>query len=93
MSKIRVRVTMHRDDLVRYVDVDENEFPDGDTSTNKEFRELLKEELEDEGGLYDLYQEKYFDGDLENEGLKFEKGSIYQIIVNTGSEKFILTNE
>ena len=48
MSKIRVRVTMHRDDLVRYVDVDENEFPDSDTSTNKEFRELLKEELENE---------------------------------------------
>ena len=54
--------------------------------------EKEREELEDYGGLDKLYHDSY-NGALESEGYKFEKGSIYQIVVKTDKLKCVLTNQ
>ena len=48
--------------------------------------------MEDYGGLDKLYHDSY-NGALESEGYKFEKGSIYQIVVKTDKLKCVLTNQ
>ena len=45
---MKVEVRIHKEDLIKVVEVDEDEFPSMDTSTNTEIRKYLLEQLEDE---------------------------------------------
>ena len=46
---MKVEVRLHKEDLIKVVEVDEDEFDEnGDTSTNTEIRKFLLEQLEDE---------------------------------------------
>ena len=46
---MKVEVRIHKEDLIKVVEVDEDEFDEsGDTSTNIKIREFLLEQLEDE---------------------------------------------
>ena len=48
-GKTKVQVTIHQQDLIKIVEIDEDEIPNsGDTSTNTEIRKFLLEQLEDE---------------------------------------------
>ena len=48
-GKTKVQVTIHQQDLIKIVEIDEDEIPNsGDTSTNSEIRKFLLEQLEDE---------------------------------------------
>jgi len=58
---MKVEVRVHKDDLIKVVEVDEDEFDEsGDTSSNTEIRKFLLERLQDE--WYDDEEELWIDG-------------------------------